>query len=595
MPNIHKKKPKTSLHQRRQDRDKGRGPSRRQAAHYVKRAAVGEDEHTIDDLWYKNAIVYNLDVDSFLDANGDGHGDFAGLMHCLDYLAGLGITCLWLSPFQPSPNRDNGYDITDYYSVDPRYGSLGDFVEFMHQARGRGIRVIMDLVINHTSDQHPWFQAARRDKRSPYREWYIWSKERPKDFREGVVFPDVQQTTWTYDREAREYYFHRFYHFQPDLNTQHPAVRTEIQRIMGFWLELGVSGFRVDAVPFVIEVQDPHGQEVQQFSYLHELRDFLQWRCGNAILLGEANVLPPEHLEYFGRRGDRIHMVFNFLVNQHLFYALASADVRPLVQALRATQDLPPSAQWGQFLRNHDELDLGRLTEEQRQRVFAQFGPEPPMQLYGRGIRRRLAPMLGNRQQLELAYSLLFTLPGTPVIRYGDEIGMGDDLTLPERNAVRTPMQWSAEPQAGFSAAEKLVLPVIEEGVYAYEHSNVEVQRRDPQSLLNWTERLIRLRKECPGFGWGSWQVLRTGSPHVLALRYDWRGNTLLAVHNFDSKPHSITLVMDDKPGQRLVNLLAEQQSSTDERGRHQIALEAFGYRWFRAGNWHSSVHREQG
>jgi maltose alpha-D-glucosyltransferase/alpha-amylase len=492
-------------------------PPREKAA----REGRAADEPGIADLWYKNAIIYNLDVESFFDANGDGHGDFAGLMRRLDYLAGLGITCLWLSPFQPSPNRDNGYDITDYYGVDPRYGSLGDFVEFMHQARGRGIRVIMDLVINHTSDQHPWFQAARGDKRSPYREWYIWSARRPKDLHEGMVFPGVQRTTWTYDREAGAYYFHRFYPFQPDLNTQHPAVRAEIRRIMGFWLELGIAGFRVDAVPFIIEVQDPHGQDIQQFAYLHDLRDLLQRRCGHAILLGEANVLPPEHLQYFGRRGDRLQMLFNFFVNQHLFYALASADARPLARALRTTRAVPPSAQWGQFLRNHDELDLGRLTEAQRQQVFARFGPEPAMQLYGRGIRRRLAPMLGNRPQLELAYSLLFTLPGTPVMRYGDEIGMGDDLTLPERTAVRTPMQWSAEPQAGFSTAEQLVVPVITQGVYAYAQVNVEAQRRDPQSLLNWTERLIRLHKECPEFGWGRWQVLRTNSPHVLAVRYD--------------------------------------------------------------------------
>ena len=573
-------------------------PSSRSRTRAARQRRAGREAHVerepaMNDLWYKNAILYNLDVDSFLDANDDGHGDFEGLMRGLDYLAGLGVTCLWLSPFQPSPNRDNGYDITDYYGVDPRYGSLGDFVEFMHQARGRGLRVIMDLVVNHTSDQHPWFRRARQEKRSPYRDWYIWSKQRPHDFREGMVFPGVQKTTWTYDKQACAYYYHRFYEFQPDLNTSHPAVRAEIRRIMGFWLELGVAGFRVDAVPFVIEVQDPAGRDLQQFAYLHELRDVLQWRCGDAILLGEANVLPPEHLQYFGPRGDRLHMLFNFLANQHLFYALASADVRPLIQALRTTHALPSSAQWGQFLRNHDELDLGRLTEEQRQSVFARFGPEPQMQLYHRGIRRRLAPMLGNRPQLELAYSLLFTLPGTPVLRYGDEIGMGDDLTLRERDAVRTPMQWSAESQAGFSTAAKTALPVISTGPYAYEQVNVATQRRDPDSLLNWTERLIRLRKECPEFGWGDWTILSTGSPHVLALRYEWRGSAVIAVHNFDNRPHSITLTTGGAPGVRLVSLLTEQEIVVGERGRQQLAIEAFGYRWFRVGGWPALLHRQ--
>lgn len=547
----------------------------------------------IDTLWYKNAIIYNLDVGTFMDANGDGYGDFEGLMRRLDYLAGLGITCLWLLPFQSTPDRDNGYDITDYYGVDPRHGSLGDFVEFMHQARGRGIHVIMDLVINHTSDQHPWFQAARRDKQSPYRDWYVWSKKRPKDFREGMVFPGVQKATWTYDKEAREYYFHRFYAFQPDLNIQHPAVQTEIRRIMGFWLELGIKGFRVDAVPFIIEVKDSKGKTVQQFDYLRDLRSFLQWRCGDAILLGEANVPPPGHVPYFGQDDDRMHLLFNFFVNQHVFYALASGEVEPLVQALQATQLSTFSAQWGQFLRNQDELDLGRLSDAQQQMVFAQFGPAKQMQLYDRGIRRRLATMLGNRAQLELAYSLLFTLPGAPVIRYGDELGMGDDLTLKERDAVRTPMQWSDEPHGGFSTAEKTVLPVIADGAYAFTYINAAVQRRDPNSLLNWTERIIRMRKECPEIGWGAWRALRTGSPCILALRYDWRGNAVLVIHNFASKAHSVTL-RADRAGERLVNLFTEQHSVADAKGKHRIALEAYGYRWFRVGSLRYLLDREK-
>jgi maltose alpha-D-glucosyltransferase / alpha-amylase len=553
-----------------------------------------EEEQMIDDLWYKNAVIYNLDVETFMDSDGDGVGDFEGLARCLDYLSGLGVTCIWLLPFQPSPNLDNGYDISDYYGVDPRYGSSGDFVDFMHQAQERGIRVIIDLVVNHTSDQHPWFQSARRDRRSKYRDWYVWSKKRPRDYKKGMVFPGVQKATWSYDKIAREWYYHRFYKFQPDLNMANLAVRTEIQRIMGYWLELGVSGFRVDAVPFVIETQEPGKRHVQHFEYITEMRDFLQWREGDAILLGEANVLPDQDIKYFGPDGNRMHMMFNFLVNQNLFYALALADVKPLVKALEVTQPIPQFAQWGNFLRNQDELDLGRLTDEQRQLVFSKFGPEKQMQLYNRGIRRRLAPMLGNRRQIELAYSLMFTLPGTPVIRYGDEIGMGDDLHLNERDAVRTPMQWSDEPQAGFSTAQKTALPVIDKGVWSYEEINVAKQRRDPESLLNWTERIIRMRKECPEFGWGTWKILNTRNPSVLAIRYDWRNNSLVTLHNFDDKPHSVTLDVGVKGGENLVNLLSDDHSEAKENGKHQIVLEAYGYRWYRVGGMNYILRREK-
>src|SRR6185369_9245708 len=383
----------------------------------------------IDDLWYKNAVVYCLDVKTFQDSNGDGVGDFEGLARRLAYLSGIGVGAIWLLPFYPSPRRDNGYDITDYYGVDPQMGSLGDFVDFTHEARKHGIRVLVDLVVNHTSDQHPWFKAAVKDPGSPYRDWYIWSKRKPKDAEKGMVFPGVQSSTWTYHPKAKAYYFHRFYDFQPDLNTDHPQVQEEIRRIMGFWLQLGVSGFRMDAVPFVIQKKGPIANHPEQFHILQDLRSFLQWRTGDAIILGEANVLPREDRQYFGDEADRMHMMFNFQVNQSVFYALASADVRPLVKALERTRVRPETSQWAHFLRNNDELDLGRLTEEQRQTVFSEFGPDKTMQLYDRGIRRRLAPMFnGDRRRLELAYSLLFTLPGTPVLRYGDELGMGDDL-----------------------------------------------------------------------------------------------------------------------------------------------------------------------
>jgi maltose alpha-D-glucosyltransferase / alpha-amylase len=541
----------------------------------------------INDLWYKNAVIYCLSVGTYMDSNADGVGDFEGLMRRLDYLHGLGITAIWLMPFQTSPGRDDGYDISNYYEVNPRYGTLADFVEFTHAAAQRGIRVIIDLVVNHTSDQHAWFQQARRDPNSKYRDWYVWSKKRPANSSQGVVFPGVQKSTWSYDSKARAWYFHRFYRFQPDLNTSNPHVLAEILKIMGFWIQLGVSGFRMDAVPFVIATKGARVRKpVEQYDMLRSIREFLQWRAGDSIILAEANVLPDTDMEYFGKDGDRMHMMFNFQANQHLFYALAARDVRPLSAALRKTKPRPPTAQWGQFLRNHDELDLGRLTSQQRAKVFEEFAPDPGMQLYGRGIRRRLAPMLaGDRRRIELAYSLMFTLPGTPVIRYGDELGMGDNLNLPERNCARTPMQWSTEPNAGFTKGRKPVSPVISSGPYGYPQVNAAQQRRDPNSMLNWTERIIRMRKEVPEIGWGDFQVLPTGNPAVLAIRYDWRNNSVVFVHNLDDSRREVTfdVGLPGNDSRRLVNLLSEDHSQSRD-SRHRLVLEGYGYRWFRVG-----------
>jgi maltose alpha-D-glucosyltransferase/alpha-amylase len=440
-------------------------------------------------------------------------------------------------------------------------------------------------VVNHSSDQHPWFKNARTGKDARYRDWYVWSDERPSDWNEGMVFPGVQEATWTLDPKSNSYYFHRFFEYQPDLNTDNPEVRTEIERIMGYWLQLGVDGFRVDAVPFILESPAPGKKKPKlRFDYLKEMRRFLTWRKGDAVLLGEANVLPKENKNYFGEDGDGIHLMFNFFVNQHLFYALATGDTAPLIEALEQTRELFPTSQWAQFLRNHDELDLGRLTDEQRQAVFDRFGPDKHMQLYDRGIRRRLAPMLGSRQEIELAYSLMFSLPGTPVIRYGDEIGMGDDLSLPEREAVRTPMQWSAEKGAGFSKASRLVHPIIDEGFYSFTHVNVENQRRDPNSLLNWMTSLIRLRKECPEIGFGTWEVLDLGYPSVLVMCYSWGGHSLLIFHNFQEKPLEVVLDNRKVKEERLIDLMKNVESVADEKGKHTIILEAYGYRWFRAG-----------
>ena len=545
----------------------------------------------INDLWYKNAIIYCLSVGTYMDSDGDGVGDFTGLMRRLDYLQGLGVTAIWLMPFQVSPGRDDGYDIADYYGVNPRYGTLGDFVEFTHSCKQRGLRVLIDLVVNHTSNEHPWFQEARKDPESKYRDWYVWSKKKPAHVGDGVVFPGVQKATWTHDDVAKQWYFHRFYDFQPDLNTAHPEVKAEIFKIMGFWIQLGVSGFRMDAVPFVIAEKGPQASEkpAENYELLGELRQFLNWRQGEAVILGEANVLPNTDMMYFGEAGERMQMMFNFQVNQNMFYALATGDSRPLSKALKATRPRPAIAQWGQFLRNHDELDLGRLEEQQRQAVFAAFGPEPEMQLYGRGIRRRLAPMLrGDRRHIELAYSLMMTLPGTPVIRYGDEIGMGDDLRLPERECARTPMQWSTEIHGGFTTAERPSARVIGTGPYGYEHVNVAEQRRDPNSLLNWMERIIRMRKETPEIGWGDFRILRTSPNAVFALRYDWRNNAVVVVHNLEPIPREVRFdptSEGETDYQHLINLLSGDHSKAEQSGVHCILLEPYGYRWYRLGN----------
>ncbi len=536
------------------------------------------------ELWYKHAVIYCLTVETYMDSNGDGVGDFPGLTSCLDYIRSLGVNTLWLLPFYPSPERDNGYDITDYLNVDPRMGTLGDFVEFMHRANDRGLRVLVDLVINHTSSQHPWFLAARSDPNSKYRNYYIWSKEKPKDADQGIIFPGVQQSTWTYDQKAGEYYYHRFYKYQPDLNIANPDVQEEIRKIMGFWLELGVAGFRVDAAPYVIELKglkDPTKEDRED--YLDFFRHFLSWRRGNAILLAEADVAMDKLDIYFGQ-GNRMHMLFDFMLNQYLFAALAEKSAEPLHRAFDIIPPIPENAQWAQFLRNHDELTLDKLDDKTREAVFAQFAPDEDMRIYQRGIRRRLAPMLRNdRHWLELANSLLLTLPGTPVIRYGQEIGMGDDLSLPERNSVRTPMQWRDAKNAGFSTADpdKLIRPVIEHGEFGYHEVNVAAQRHSDDSLLAWMQNAIHLRNQCPEFGYGSFEILDVGDPHVFAHRCRWGDGEVIALHNFSDQPVKATVNLTDE-AHTLVDLLSNRPYALHEHQRHTIDLEGFGYRWFR-------------
>jgi maltose alpha-D-glucosyltransferase/alpha-amylase len=540
----------------------------------------------ISDLWYKHGLIYNFSLSAFLDANGDGIGDLEGALRRLDYLQGLGVTAIWLAPFQPSPMRDHGYDICDYYGVDPCYGSLGDFVEFSRACKQRGLRLIMDLVVNHCSDQHPWFQEAIADPDSKYFDYFIWADERPEDAAEGVIFPGVQETTWTYNETVGKYYFHRFYEFQPDFNMANPEVQREMLKIVGFWLELGVSGFRIDAVPFLIAEEGINLKDPQPaYGLLRDLRALAQWRKGDAVLLAEANIRAEKALQYFGDDGERLHMILNFPVNQALFYALASADTVPLRKALEESQCIPGSAQWANFLRNHDELDIGRLPEDQREAVFAAFGPDDNMQIYGRGIRRRLSPMLGgDRRRVELANSVMMTLPGTPVIRYGDEIGMGDDLSLPEREPVRTPMQWSDGPNGGFSSSKDPVRPPINSGPYGFQIVNVASQRANEDSLLNLMERIIRARKEMPEIGEGEFCLLETPA-HILALRFDWKDHLSVFVHNFEDRCCEIALDIGVAPQcTRLRGVLSDTSFDAEEDGSYPIVLEPYGYHWLRAG-----------
>jgi len=536
--------------------------------------------------WYTEAVIYSLDIETYADSDGDGCGDIRGLIGRLDHLARLGVTCLWLSPIHPTPGRDDGYDVTDFYGVDPRLGTLGDFAELLYRANNLGIKVMLDLVVNHTSDEHPWFKNAVSAPDSRYRDWYVWSAEEPSDRRQGMVFPGEQTETWTWHEQAGAWYYHRFYDFQPDLNVNNPEVRDEIKRIVAFWLQLGVAGFRMDAVPFIIELTEPGNPDSpKDKQFLSELRQHCQWRRGDSILLAEANVEPEELRTYFTDNGgshSRLHMLFDFMLNSRLALALARRDPDPVIDALRDTPTLPDGAQWATFLRNHDEIDLSRLTADQRADVFAEFGPQERMRLYDRGIRRRLAPMLGNdRRRLELAYSLQFTLRGTPVLRYGDEIGMGEDLSLPGRNAIRTPMQWSGERNGGFSTALKrnLVRPVVTGGDFGYTAVNVHKQRHDPNSLLAWFEKMIRTLRESPEVGCGTCTHVDVPTPRtVLAHRADGTTGSMLFLHNLGDEACVIDLSSLDAKGDELFG----DQAYDDGLDFSKLALGPYGYRWIR-------------
>ena len=533
------------------------------------------------DLWWKNAVVYCLDVETFCDSDGDGCGDLAGLTERVDYLGGLGVSCVWLMPFYRSANRDDGYDIVDFYAVDPRLGTLGDLVEFVRTARDRGIRVIADFVMNHSSNQHPWFQSARADCESPYRDFYVWSDEKPDEKPGDVVFPDQEDSNWAWDEQAGQWYLHRFYSHQPDLNVANPQVRDELAQVMGFWIEQGLSGFRVDAVPFLLEPTGlPEGAIVDPHELLRDLRAYLNRRNGEAVLLGEVNLPAPDQRAFFGDEdGDELHMLFDFLGNQALYLALARADAEPLASTLRNAPAIPHTASLGRFVRNHDELSLDKLTDDERAEVFARFGSDPSLQLYGRGLRRRLPTMLdGDERAIRMVYSLAFSLPGTPVLFYGEEIGMGENLAIPGRLSVRSPMQWSPERHGGFSTvddADALRRPVTE-GALGPERVNVAAQRRDLDSLMNWFERLIRRRRECPEISFGSLTLLATSAASVLAHRCDWNGSTIVAVHELAGQAVEVALPVDD--GDALVDLFSEDEHPLP----CTLRVSPYGACWFR-------------
>jgi trehalose synthase len=553
------------------------------------------------DLWWKNSVVYCLDVETYMDWDDDGIGDFAGLLQHIDHLADLGVTCLWLMPFYPTADLDDGYDVKDFLGVDPRLGDLGDVVELVRTARDRGMRVIADLIVNHTSDQHPWFRSARSSKDSPFRDFYVWRAEEPPPTKDQVVFPDQEDAIWTLEEKTGEWYRHRFYSHQPDLNTANPKVRDVIAKTIGFWLELGISGFRVDAVPFAIadaastpgdEVDDPH-------EFLRMLCAFLGRRSGDAILMGEVNLPYPDQAKFFGVPDpadgggaadggtdiNELTLQFDFIAMQATYLSLAREDAGPLARALSARPPIPHDAQWATFVRNHDELTLDKLTEDERKEVFAAFGPEKDMQLYGRGLRRRLPPMLGgDPRRVRLAYSLLFSLPGTPVLYYGEEIGMGENLAAHGRLAVRTPMQWTPGENGGFSRADprRLAGPVPTDG-YSPEHVNVADQRRDPDSLLSFVRTLTHRYRECPELGWGAWEILDQPHDAVLALRTTWDDASMVTVHNLSSNPAVIPLKLGDiEEGTRLVDLLEDQDCEPAADGSAEVRLDGYGYRWLR-------------
>ncbi|MBO0680962.1 alpha-amylase family protein [Mycolicibacterium sp. S2-37] len=542
------------------------------------------------DLWWKNAVIYCADVETFYDWNGDGCGDLRGMTERVQYLADLGVTCLWLMPFYPTSRIDDGYDITDFLGVDPKLGTLGDFVELVRTAKASGIRVIIDFVMNHTSDAHPWFKSARRSTDDPYRDYYVWTDTEPPDTAKDVVFPDQEDSLWELDPKTGEYYLHHFYKHQPDLNIENPKVQEEISRTLGFWLQLGVSGFRVDAVPFMFAKDGVPGRpsSFDPAEYLGDVRNFVTRRLGDAVLLGEVNVPYEEQKTFFGGPdGDGLNMQFDFIAMQNLYLSLARGDAGPIIAALEQRPTLDITSQWANFVRNHDELTLDKLNDDERQEVFAAFGPDPDMQLYDRGLRRRLPSMLGgDTRRMKMTYSLAFSLPGTPVLFYGEEIGMAENLDVEGRFAVRTPMQWSGDVNGGFSKAGKRRLPrPMPDGLYGPDRVNAADQRHDHESFWWFMRNLIFTYRQQPEIGWSTVEIIDQPNTAVLAhvCREEESQWAMVALHNFGADSTIVSVRLEDAPGCLLVDLLDGLSAhELDDKGRVDISLEPYGYRWLR-------------
>ncbi len=533
-------------------------------------------------LWYKNAVFYEVYVRGFKDSRNDGNGDLIGLIEKTDYLQELGIDCLWLLPIYPSPLIDDGYDISDYCSVLPDYGTLEDFKALLDTAHKRGMRVITDLVLNHTSDQHPWFQAARVNRNSPYRDYYVWSDTDQKYQDARIIFLDTEKSNWTWDETAGQYFWHRFYSSQPDLNYDSPAVQDEMLNVIQFWLELGIDGFRIDAVPYLYEREGTNCENLPEtHAFLKRIRRFIDDNYSDRVLLCEANQWPQDVRSYFGD-GDECHMGFHFPVMPRIFMAIRKGDRAPLVDILEQTPDIPPESQWCTFLRNHDELTLEMVTEDEREWMWQEYAPEPRMR-QNLGIRRRLAPLLGNnKRKIELAYSLLFSLPGSPVIYYGDEIGMGDNIWLPDRNGLRTPMQWDAGPNAGFSraTAEKLYAPLVSSQKFGSHRVNVAAQRRDINSLWHRIRDMIRVHKESHVFGWGEFRWQEAGNDAVAAYWRTLSERSLLIINNLSSDSQNIRLRIPEWCVSEPVDLLSGRKKGKFEEWDLVLKLQPFQFLW---------------
>jgi len=535
-----------------------------------------------DPLWYQKAIFYEVNIQSFYDSNGDGWGDLKGLTQKLDYFAALGVDCLWLLPFYESPMRDGGYDISDYCKVNPLYGTLDDFKLLLAEAHLRDLKIVLDLVVNHTSDAHPWFKAARQDRKSPYHEYYVWSDTDQKYQDARIIFLDSEKSNWTWNEATGEYYWHRFYSHQPDLNYDNPAVLEEMERILDFWLALGIDGFRVDAVPYLVEREGTNCENLPEtHEILKKMRRFVEEKYPGRVLLCEANQWPKDVVGYLSN-GDEFQMAFNFPLMPRIFMALKQADAAPIQWAMEQLPPIPSTCQWGTFLRNHDELTLEMVTEEERQYMWAQYAPDPRYRL-NLGIRRRLAPLLENdRRRIELAFSLLFSLPGAPFLYYGDEIGMGDDVTQFDRNGLRTPMQWDDSPNAGFTTAIHPYSPVIHSTEFPLSRVNVAVQQSDPSSLWHLIRRMIELRHvhtvlHTPAFEW-----VKCQEPGIAAFLRSDESEVLLAVHNLNASSVTVTLTPGAGTAEGWVDLFSGERF---EAGDHtlKLTLQAYQYLWLKA------------